>query len=111
MRFLSIQLELQEIVDQENSNPVSIFNLKPALELIKKWEMDLEPNNEANTQFIHHVQDELKRFNNNSGYKMKFHHRILDAICKSKVFLYPEFLPPTPLQVDKKRSEYIPSED
>lgn len=104
-------MELKEIVDKEGANPVSIFNLKPALELIDNWENELESDTPENTNLIEFIRDQLDRMKNNNAYKMRFHDRILHKMCTSKVFLYPDYLPPTPFQVDIKKSEYIPSED
>lgn len=105
------QLELREIVEKEGANPVSIFNLKPALELIENWENELEPDTPENTNLIEFIRDQLDKMKNNNAYKMRFHDRILHKMCTSKVFLYPDYLPPIPFQVDVKKSEYIPSED
>lgn len=54
----------------------------------------------------------MTKLRKNMSYKMKFHERILDLMCRSVVFLYPDLLPATPFRFDTaKLSEFLPAED
>lgn len=103
-------MELNEIVDKKHAK--SIHNLKPALELIFNWENELAQDTKENTQLFHHIQNEMSKLRKNMSYIMQFHPRILKVICESKVFMYPDLLPPVPFRFNTtKPSEYFPAED
>lgn len=97
---------------EKKSNPVSICNLKPAIELITSWENELSQNTEENAELISYLRDEMDKLRKNMSYTMQFHERILRKICESNVFMYPELLPAIPFRFNtKKLSEYFPAED
>lgn len=99
------------VLNKSTSN-VFIYNLKPALNLLKRWEYELSQNTIENTEFYTHMQEEMNRLRKNVGYTMQFHERILQTICKSKIFIYPELLPAIPFRFKaSKASEYFPAED
>lgn len=103
---------LQTELDEHQAKP--IYNLKPALELISKWEMELAQNTKDNAELVAFQRNEMEKWNKNKSYTMKFHERILDVMSKSKVFLYPDLLPAIPLRFPSKTSkpfEYVPGED
>ncbi|XP_055309941.1 uncharacterized protein LOC129573467 [Sitodiplosis mosellana] len=107
-RFL---VEIMEIIDKCESS-VSIYNLKPAMELITGWENELSQNTIENTELYTYMQEEMNKLRKNVGYTMQFHERILRLICESKVFIYPELLPAIPFRFKTpKSSEYFPAED
>lgn len=105
------QIEIKEVIDKSTSK-VSIYNLKPALNLLKRWESELSQNTIENTELYTHMQEEMKRLRKNVGYTMRFHERILRIVCGSKVFIHPDLIPPVPFRFKaSKASEYSPAED
>lgn len=106
------QLDLIDIVEKQHDNTVSIYNLKPALDLITNWENELSKNTKENTELVSYLRAEMNKLRKNMSYIMQFHERILRIICGSKVFIYPELLPEIPFRFKtSKPSEYFPSED
>lgn len=100
------QIEIMEV------SKIPIHNLKPALNLLKRWENELSQNTIENTELYTHMQEEMKKLRKNVGYTMQFHERFLQIICESKVFIYPELLPAIPFRFRaSKASEYFPAED
>lgn len=101
-----------DVVDNCSENAISICNLKPALKVISKWEDELSQNTKENTEWFEYLQNEMKKLRKNMCYTMKFNERILNVICKSKVFIYPDLLPAIPFRFNTtKPSEYFPGED
>ncbi|XP_031624264.1 uncharacterized protein LOC116341381 isoform X2 [Contarinia nasturtii] len=104
--------DLINIVDKENAGTISIYNLKPAVELITKWETELSQNTKENTELVTYLQNEMNKLRKNLSYTMQFHERILSIISESKVFIYPHLLPAIPFRFKTaKSSEYFPAED
>lgn len=98
------------MVDKRYAKP--IYNLELAIDLIAKWECELSINTKENTEFVEYLQYEMSKFRNNLSYAMQFHERTLNLVVHSKVFLYPQLLPPVPFRFKgTKPSEYLPAED
>lgn len=98
------------MVDKKYAKP--IHNLKPALQLITKWENELSINTKENTELVKHIQDEMNKLRKNMSYIMRFHERILNLISESEVFIHPDLLPSIPFRFKTtKPSEYVPAED
>lgn len=103
-------MEFDDIIHKRHAK--SIYNLKPALQLISNWEDELSQNTKENTELVNYLRHEMDKFRKNMSYNMKFHHRILNLICQSKVFIYPDLLPAVPFRFKTaKPSEYFPAED
>lgn len=91
---------------------ISVYNLKPAMDLIARWESELSENTIENSEFFAHIQEEINKLRKNVGYTMLFHERFLRVICESKIFMYPDLLPAMPFRLKTtKPSEYFPAED
>lgn len=104
------QTELKDLVDKKCAKP--IYNLDLALNLISDWESELSLNTTENTELVKYLQTEMSKLRKNMSYVMQFHERILNLVCHSKVFMYPELLPPFPFRFKTtKLSEYLPAED
>lgn len=82
------------------------------MDLISRWECELSQNTKENTELVKYLENEMSKLRRNMSYVMKFHERILNLICQSKVFMYPELLPPVPFRFKlAKPCEYLPAED
>lgn len=83
-----------------------------ALDLIEEWENELAEDTPENTELVEHMRCELEKIARNGSHTMKFHPRVLDVMCHSRVFLYADLLPPVPFRHDSpKFSEFLPAED
>lgn len=103
-------MEFKELIDKKHAK--SIYNLQPALDLISRWEGELSQNTKENTELVKYLEYEMSKFRKSMSYIMQFHERILNLICHSKVFMYPELLPHVPFRFKvNKPSEYLPAED
>lgn len=104
------QTEFKDLVDKKHAKP--IFNLQPALDLIADWQSELSQNTKENTELFDYWKSEMSKLHRNLSYVMQFPERILNVICQSKVFMYPDLLPPVPYRLKSpKSSEYFPAED
>lgn len=107
-----MQIDLVNIVERGNADALSVYNLKPAVELISRWECELSLDSKENTDYFFHLQNEMNKLRKNLSYDMKFHERTLHFISESKVFMYPQLLPKIPFRFKtQKYSEYFPAED
>lgn len=83
-----------------------------ALDLIEKWENELNEDTAENTDLVEHIRSELDKVRKFASYMMKFHPRLLNIMCHSRVFLYANLLPPVPFRYNtQKFSEFVPAED
>lgn len=109
-RFKSYLKEFKELTEKRQIRP--IFNLQPALELIEKWETELAADTSENTEFIGHIRSEMDKLSKCRVYNMQFHPRLINLMCRSRVFLYANLLPPVPFRhTTLKKSEFMPGED
>lgn len=82
------------------------------MDLIEQWENELREDTAENTELVEHMRSEMDKVKKFPSVPMKFHPRLLNIMCHSRVFIYPDLLPPVPFRYNSSRfSEFVPAED
>ncbi|XP_026472577.1 uncharacterized protein LOC113376749 isoform X2 [Ctenocephalides felis] len=96
---------LHNLADTNSGETIlSTHNLKPALELCESWQSRLSKDNEETKNIFRFIENEINKSRANklshNRYYSKFPPEMMDVICDSKVFIYPELLPKIPFRLD-----------
>uniref|UniRef100_A0A1A9X312 Uncharacterized protein n=1 Tax=Glossina brevipalpis TaxID=37001 RepID=A0A1A9X312_9MUSC len=79
-----------------DNNNYKAWNLDSALDLVSKWQKELDDDNEENREMMQFIHKEIEATNKNTRQIPRFPPRVMGTIVDSTVFMYPQYLPRIP---------------